>query len=94
MAGKLHSLDELEKVIGGKEQLGYSPGEVRRAYDESISVVEYLVEKHGIEKFWAYATDYAESRSLPESTQKVLGVSYVQLNQDWQSWVQKKYGRG
>ncbi|MBI4506754.1 MAG: hypothetical protein HY691_14565 [Chloroflexi bacterium] len=91
--GRLPSLKELDDTINGKEQMGYSAQQVRRAYDLSIAVVEYLVERYGLDGFWRLAKEFATARSMVEATPKALGVSYQQLEGDWQQYVRQQYGR-
>lgn len=92
--GKLHSLDEVDKIITGKAEYGYSPAEVRQAYDEAISIVDFIIAQHGgLDTFWKLAADYDTSRSLKETVPRVLGLSYAQFEKDWQTYVRQKYGR-
>lgn len=91
--GRLPTLKELDDTINGKEQMGYSAQQVRRAYDLSIAVVEYVVGRYGLDGFWRLAKEFATTRSMAEATPKALGVSYERLEGDWQQYVRQQYGR-
>lgn len=92
-AGRLPTLKELDETIHGKEQMGYTPQQVRRAYDLSIGVVEYLIARYGLDGFWKLARAFATTRSMAEATPQALGISYEQLERDWQQYVRQQYGR-
>jgi hypothetical protein len=92
-AGPLPTLDRLDRTIHGKEQMGFSPQEVRRAYDLSIAVVEYIVTRYSLDGFWKLASAFATTRSMAEATPQALGISYEQLEREWQQYARQQYGR-
>lgn len=87
-ANKVYTLKQLENIYGFEDDLLE-----RYGFAQSTALVQYIIEKYGgVDTYWKLAGDYKETRSIPTSIQKVLGISSEQLEKDWQNWLRQKYG--
>jgi len=86
--GQIFSLKELENLYILDDEL-----QQRYALAQSSALVGYIIETYGgVDKFWQLLADEAQSRSVAESLQRVLGVDYDQFEKNWQTYLKKKYG--
>lgn len=86
--GQIFSLKELENLYILDDEL-----QQRYALAQSSALVGYIIETYsGVDKFWQLLADEAQSRSVAESLQRVLGVDYDQFEKNWQAYLKKKYG--
>ncbi|MBI3966915.1 MAG: hypothetical protein HY329_14880 [Chloroflexi bacterium] len=92
VATRLFSLDELNRISHGREELKLQPWELAAAHDQWIGAVLFLVDRFGLERFWRYCQDYAGSGSLADAAQRVYGISFEQLDREWQEWAHEAYG--
>lgn len=60
---------------------------VYQAYNESENIVRYMVEKYGLDKFYALNKEYASSHDMDAAFKKVLGVSMAKFEQGWHAWL-------
>lgn len=58
-----------------------------QGYNESESIVRYIAETYGIDKFYALNAEYVASRDIDASFRKVLGSGIVQVERDWVAWM-------
>ena len=80
------------RLIGIKELVKFPPEDIVLAYEESKSIVEYIVSKfgkHGILQILEYLK---EGYSLDDSLQKGLSVTTSELDEKWQAYLKKKRG--
>jgi len=80
------------RLIGIKELVKFPPEDIVLAYEESKSIVEYIVSKfgkHGILQILEYLK---EGYSLDDSLQKGLSVTTSELDEKWQAYLKKRRG--
>jgi hypothetical protein len=86
--GQVFSLKELGNLYNLTDEL-----QQRYALAQSSALVGYIVENYGgVDKYWQFLADEAQSSSVPESIERVLGVDYDQFEKNWQAYLKKKYG--
>jgi hypothetical protein len=86
--GQIFSLKELENLYILDDEI-----QQRYALAQSSALVGYIIETYGgVDKYWQLLADEAQSRSVAESLQGVLGVDYDQFEKNWQAYLKKKYG--
>ena len=85
LADRVHSLDELEAL------LGYPESEARRAYAESFSAALFL-HKVGGPGVWAeLLLAVRETGSFDQALAQVLGMTREGFNRAWQRHVRRQY---
>jgi hypothetical protein len=63
-----------------------------QGYNESETIVRYMAEKYGLEKFYALNKEYVESRDIDGAFKKVYGIGIAEFEQDWYNWLAKSLG--
>ncbi len=86
ISGKLISIDELSRFPSDQWPL-------LLAYEESKSLVEYIVEKYGKSGMLRLLKFLKEGHSMEESFREVLSVSPYELEINWRASLKTKYTR-
>lgn len=86
ISGKLISIDELSRFPSDRWPL-------LLAYEESKSLVEYIVEKYGESGMLRLLKFLKEGHSMEESFREVLSVSPYELEINWHAYLKTKYTR-
>lgn len=60
---------------------------VYQAYNESESIVRYMVEKYSLDKFYALNKEYKGSHDMDAAFKKVLGISMDRFEKAWYAWL-------
>ena len=97
MEGKVSILDEA--VLAGKivplQQLSERfPGDDRSlilAYEQSESIVTYISQKYGIEKLLLVLNRLRDGKALQEAVKESLGISFPELESNWQRSLKKEH---
>jgi hypothetical protein len=80
------------RLIGIKELVKFPPEDIVLAYEESKSIVEYIVSKFGKQGILQILEYLKEGYSLDDSLQKGLSVTTSELDEKWQAYLKKKRG--
>lgn len=91
-AGTTWTLDKASDVIewGTDPARNYSAADISLAYAHAAHGVRYLIERFGIETFWALASEFASSRMWDQSFQQVTGVTWEAFDTDWNVWLRAR----
>ena len=64
-----------------------SPTQVGLAYQQSESIVEYLVQRYGFWRLRKILTAVSESQAVEEAITEEFHVSQARLQKDWRAWL-------
>jgi len=80
------------RLIGMKELVKFPPDDIVLAYEESKSIVEYIVSEFGKQGILQILEYLKEGYSLDDSLQKGLSVTTSELDEKWQAYLKKRRG--
>jgi len=80
------------RLIGIKELVKFPPEDIVLAYEESKSIVEYIVSEFGKQGILQILEYLKEGYSLDDSLQKGLSVTTSELDEKWQAYLKKRRG--
>ncbi len=68
-----------------------SVGEAEAAYAQSFSMVAYLLNRQGRERFHEFIRQVQAGKTLSQSTQAAFGLSFYDLEQRWHRYLRIRY---
>jgi hypothetical protein len=64
--------------------------EMTLAYMKAFSVVQYLIERHGVWSVMKWIQTYDDSLALEENFRNHFKMSVPELEEDWRRWLERK----
>ncbi len=94
-AGTVVALLKTKNLIPFRELensfLGMAADAATVAYAESLSVVDWMVEEHGIYTVQKLLAELGQGADIHSALERALGLDYSTLQDEWMSYLEKKY---
>ncbi len=93
-SGRSHTLDRASEIIewGNDPSRGFTNADVDLAYAHAAHATAFFMQQYGRERFFALATDFAETRRWEDSFTRATGSAWSDFERSWLEWAKRRYG--
>ncbi|HEU5316444.1 MAG TPA: hypothetical protein VFX49_10060 [Chloroflexota bacterium] len=92
--GRTMTLDRASEIIewGEDPGRGFTGADLDLAYAHSAHATTYFMERFGQDRFFALATEFADTRRWEPAFQTHAGIAWSDFERDWVAWARRRYG--